>query len=48
MERNLPEAAERCARAGYDAWLLDGLGAWAALRLDQGQFVIVQDRFGYR
>ena len=30
----LPQAAERCLAAGHDAWLLDGLGAWASLGLD--------------
>ena len=39
---DLPATAERCLRAGHDAWLLDGLGAWAALRLDQGQEAIAE------
>lgn len=34
--RDLEAAAALCARQGHDAWLLDGLGAWAALNLDQG------------
>lgn len=42
VERDLPAAAERCLRAGHDAWLLDGLGAWAALRLDQGQEALAE------
>jgi adenosyl cobinamide kinase/adenosyl cobinamide phosphate guanylyltransferase len=33
VEADLVAAAERCAVAGHDAWFLDGLGAWAALRL---------------
>ncbi|MGH7442681.1 MAG: bifunctional adenosylcobinamide kinase/adenosylcobinamide-phosphate guanylyltransferase, partial [bacterium] len=35
VDGDLPGAAQRCLRAGNDAWLLDGLGAWAALRLDK-------------
>jgi len=42
VERDLPAAAERCLRAGHDAWLLDGLGAWAALRLDQAQEALAE------
>jgi adenosylcobinamide kinase/adenosylcobinamide-phosphate guanylyltransferase len=29
----LPAAGQACLRGRRDAWLLDGLGAWAALRL---------------
>jgi adenosylcobinamide kinase/adenosylcobinamide-phosphate guanylyltransferase len=42
VERDLPGAAERCLRAGHDAWLLDGLGAWASLRLDQAQEALAE------
>jgi adenosylcobinamide kinase / adenosylcobinamide-phosphate guanylyltransferase len=42
VERDLPAAAERCVQAGHDAWLLDGLGAWAALRLDQAQDAVAE------
>lgn len=31
----LKAAGLACARRGLDAWLLDGAGAWAALRLEQ-------------
>jgi adenosylcobinamide kinase/adenosylcobinamide-phosphate guanylyltransferase len=30
-------AAQKCLEAGHDAWFLDGLGAWAALQLNQPQ-----------
>lgn len=33
VEDDLPRAAGRCREAGHDAWLLDGVGAWAALRM---------------
>lgn len=42
VERDLPAAAERCLREGHDAWLLDGLGAWASLRLDQAQEALAE------
>jgi adenosylcobinamide kinase/adenosylcobinamide-phosphate guanylyltransferase len=40
--QDLPGAAERCLQAGHDAWLLDGLGAWAALRLEQTQQALAE------
>lgn len=33
----LRATALECGRRGLDAWLLDGAGAWAALRLDQSE-----------
>lgn len=35
VEGKLLAAAEHCAVAGHEAWLLDGLGAWAALHLGE-------------
>ncbi len=35
--RDLAAAGRACREAGHDAWLLDGLGAWAALVLDSGR-----------
>ena len=35
--RDLLACGQACLQAGHDAWFLDGLGAWAALKLDQPQ-----------
>ncbi|HTB22984.1 MAG TPA: bifunctional adenosylcobinamide kinase/adenosylcobinamide-phosphate guanylyltransferase [bacterium] len=40
--QDLPGAAKRCLEAGHDAWLLDGLGAWASLRLSQAQAAMAE------
>lgn len=34
---DLLAAAQACRREGHDAWFLDGLGAWAALQMNQPQ-----------
>lgn len=39
----LKAAALACARRGLDAWLLDGAGAWAALRLDQAPEAVLAE-----
>lgn len=39
---DLLEAGRRCLAAGHDAWLLDGLGAWAALQLERPQAAMAQ------
>lgn len=40
--KDLLDAAQRCLSAGHDAWLLDGLGAWAALQMDRPQAAMAQ------
>lgn len=40
--RDLPAAGKRCVQSGHDAVLLDGLGAWAALRLEQPQAAVAE------
>lgn len=43
---DLAAAGRRCIEAGYDGWFLDGLGAWAALHLEQPQAALAQvERF---
>lgn len=34
---DLLASGKACVSAGHDAWFLDGLGAWAALKLEQPQ-----------
>jgi|SRR5665213_533793 len=46
VAQDLPGTAQRCLLAGHDAWLLDGLGAWGALNLDQaGDAMIALEAF---
>lgn len=40
--KDLLAAGEACLELGHDAWLLDGLGAWAALHLDTPQAAMAQ------
>jgi adenosylcobinamide kinase/adenosylcobinamide-phosphate guanylyltransferase len=40
--KDLLDAGQRCLDAGHDAWLLDGLGAWAALQMDRPQAAMAQ------
>jgi adenosylcobinamide kinase/adenosylcobinamide-phosphate guanylyltransferase len=39
----LKGAASTCLRKGLDAWLLDGAGAWAALRLEQAEATVLTE-----
>lgn len=39
---DLLEAGKRCLQEGHDAWIVDGLGAWAALHLDRPQAAMAQ------
>jgi adenosylcobinamide kinase/adenosylcobinamide-phosphate guanylyltransferase len=39
----LKAAANACLRQGLDAWLLDGAGAWAALRLEQSEATVLAE-----
>jgi adenosyl cobinamide kinase/adenosyl cobinamide phosphate guanylyltransferase len=40
--KDLLAAGESCLKGKHDAWLLDGLGAWAALQLDAPQAALAQ------
>jgi len=44
VDRDLVAAGRACLAAGQDAWLLDGLGAWAAHFLDRPQAALEQWR----
>jgi adenosylcobinamide kinase/adenosylcobinamide-phosphate guanylyltransferase len=44
VDRDLAGAAAACLAAGQDAWLLDGLGAWAAHFLDKPKAALEQWR----
>jgi adenosylcobinamide kinase/adenosylcobinamide-phosphate guanylyltransferase len=44
VDRDLVGTAQACLRAGQDAWLLDGLGAWAAHFLDRPNAALEQWR----
>jgi adenosylcobinamide kinase/adenosylcobinamide-phosphate guanylyltransferase len=39
----LKARAQACLKKGLDAWLLDGAGAWAALRLDQAEAAVLAE-----
>jgi adenosylcobinamide kinase/adenosylcobinamide-phosphate guanylyltransferase len=39
----LEKAAQMSVRKGLDAWLLDGAGAWAALRLEQSEATVLAE-----
>jgi adenosylcobinamide kinase/adenosylcobinamide-phosphate guanylyltransferase len=39
----LGASAEGCLRKGLDAWLLDGAGAWVALRLEQTEASVLAE-----
>ena len=37
----LEASAQACTAKGFDAWLLDGAGAWVALRLEQSEETVL-------